>query len=345
MNILYISNSRDLEKSYQDASIRYRCFNPAQALSTANTTVDVTTIDMVSVDLVDRYDRLVFHRPIMGKKLKKLVNRANQIGRIIIADYDDLIFNPEYAKDAPGFLNQQYSLNAIQSLFKKSYDALFLFDNFSVSTTPLAAEIKKIRPFSHITVIHNYLSDAWLQYNQPCSREPEVKRITYLPGTNSHHHDFALVQDLLSEFLSENTDAVLRIVGPLQFNTEKFITHQLELVSYVSYPLLPELIRDSWVTIAPLANTIFNNCKSGLKYFESAAFGVPVIASPIDDLRRLKSKALHLADTPEQWLNALNLLSDKPYYEQCAVSGIKHVRENCLMSHQKCRESFSNLIA
>ncbi len=346
MNILYISNSRKSNKPYQDSSVRYRCFNPAQALSSVNINADVTTVDMVTLNIVERYDLIFFHRPEMGNKLEKLVNRAKQRRCAVIADYDDLIFNPDYAEHSPGFLSQQYLLDTVKRIFKKNYDALALFDHFSVSTTPLAAEIKKIKSSSKITVFPNCLAEAWLQHNnQPCSRNSKVRRITYLPGTNSHHHDFAVVQNLLSKFLSDNSDAILRIVGPLKFKKKKYNRHQLELVPYVPYPLLPGLIRDSWVTIAPLANTIFNNCKSGLKYFESAAFGIPVIASPTGDMQRLNSEALHLVDAPKQWLKALILLSDKTYYEQCAVSGVNHVKEKCILSPQIYKEAFTNYIA
>jgi glycosyltransferase involved in cell wall biosynthesis len=314
-------------------------------LSAGNITVDVTTVDMVSLEVAERYDLLIFHRPSMGKKLEEIVNRAKQRGCIVIADYDDLIFCPDYAVQCPDFLNQKKLLNTAKASFKKNYDALFLFDHFTVSTNPLAVEIEKIRPFSDVTVIHNYLSDTWLQHNnQLCSKKSDVKRITYLSGTNSHNHDFSFIQDLLSRFLSDNSDGVLRIVGPLDLEMKNYNKHQLELLSYVPYPLLPSLIHDSWVTIAPLANNIFNNCKSGLKYFESAVFGVPVIASPIDDMQRLNSEALHLADSPDQWIDALNLLSDSPYYDQCAVSGINHVKENCVMSHQIYKEAFSKYL-
>ena len=346
MNILYISDSRNSFKPYQDPSVRYRCFNPAQALSTANITADVTTIDMVSINAIDRYDLMIFHRPGMGKKLEKIVNSAKQRGCVVIADFDDLIFNPDYAEQSPAFLNQQHLLDSVKASFKRKYDALFLFDHFTVSTFPLSMEIKKIRPMADINVIHNYLSGDWLQYNNLItSRKFEVKkRITYLPGSNSHHHDFTIVEDILSDFLSKNPDVVLRIVGPLNFTKENYNTDQLELAFYLRYTFLPRLIYDSWVTIAPLANTVFNNCKSGLKYFESAAFGVPVIAAPIDDMQRFNSEALHLADTPSQWLEALNLIFDKPYRDKCAVSGVKHVKENCIMSYQIYKEALSRYL-
>jgi len=345
MNILYICYHRTSDKAYQDLSVRYRCFNPAQGLSSGGITADVATFDMVNFSLLDRYDLIVFHRPAISNKLEKLVNRAEQRNCTVIADFDDFIFNPDYADQSPSFLNSQHPLAKIKDFFKRKYDALFLFDHFSVSTTPLVAEIKKIRPAAEVTVLHNYLSDVWLRHAQRlCLKRPGVKRITYLPGTNSHDHDFEVVQNVLKRFLKKNTDAILRVVGPLKFIKKKYIPRQLEHAPYVPYPLLPGLICDSWVTIAPLADNIFNNCKSGLKYFESAAFGVPVVASPIADMQRLESEALHLADTPNQWLKAFKLLSDKKYYERCSLSGIAHVKENCVLSHEIYKKAFAKYL-
>ena len=40
----------------------------------------------------------------------------------------------------------------------------------------------------------------------------------------------------------------------------------------------------SWLNIAPLSSSPFNQCKSGLKYFESALLGLPVCATHIPDI-------------------------------------------------------------
>jgi glycosyltransferase involved in cell wall biosynthesis len=339
MNILYISQSRNSDQPFRDPSVRYRCFNPAESLADESILADVTTIDSISITLLERYDLLVFHRPASGKKLEKLVNRAAQLGLFIIADYDDLIFNPEYAEVSPGALNKIYSLNSIQASFQRNRDALEFFNAFSVSTVPLKNELKKLRPTSDITVLHNYPSRSWLNHARLIETSTDnPKYITYLPGTGSHHHDFALVESTLSEYLAQHTDIHLRIVGPLHFSTDLFSPDQLEHLDYVPYPVLPRLIQKSWITIAPLAGTFFNNCKSGLKYFESAALGIPVVASPIDDMQRLKSPALHLASTPEDWKNAFEMLADKNYYTPSSTQGVTHVHATCLSSYKQYKE-------
>lgn len=326
MNILYISQSRKSDKPYLDPSVRYRCFNPAESLSSLGFIVDVTTIDMATKALLERYDLIAFHRPAISKKLEQLISTANKLKKITFADYDDLIFNPDYAELSPGFLNNQYSLQSVTASFQRNYEALALFDHFSVSTDPLLDEIKKIKPTASTCALYNYLSREWLQHNaSPMPKQSERRRITYLPGTNSHHHDFAAIESALSSYLYQNRNIILRIVGPLKFSQKLFNSSQLDLLSYIPYPQLPKVIKDSWITIAPLAYTLFNNCKSGLKYLESAAFGVPVVASPIHDMQRLDSKALLLPKTTPEWIDSFEKLSDEKYYKECSEVAISHI--------------------
>lgn len=326
MNILFISQSRKSDHPFQDPSVRYRCYNPAESLIAAGYIVDVTTIDMASADHFVRYDLIIFHRPSISRKLEKLVNAASKLNKKIVADYDDLIFNPLYAELSPPVLNHQSSLSSITTSFQKNYEAINLFSTISVSTTPLKKEVKRILPWAEVSVLHNFLSSSWLQHNSaPIRRSHDRYMITYLPGTNSHHHDFAVIEPALQEYLEKHPETILRVVGQLQFSRNLFARKQLDLVDYLPYPLLPKVIQDSWITIAPLADTLFNHCKSGLKYLESAAFGVPIVASPIQDMQRLKSEALLLAQNQNDWMESLNLLKDSVFYKNCQEAGSKHV--------------------
>jgi len=249
-----------------------------------------------------------------------------------------LIFNPDYATVSPGVVNKQYSLSAMEKEFQKNYHAFNLFDYFSVSTRPLVAEIKKIKPLAKAGVIPNFISDAWLDCYIPNQKKSNgTCRITYLPGSNSHDRDFAWVEDVLSAYMNHNPQAILRIIGTLAFSENKFNKNQLELTKRVSYFQLPQRISESRLTIAPLEPTVFNHCKSGLKFFESAAWGVPVIASPIADMRRFKTQALTLADSADEWEKALYLLTEEKYHEQCSREGPAYVRNHCRIS-QHARE-------
>lgn len=318
MNVLYLTNGYSAVSAYENPSIRYRCYNPAEALSNEHHLVDVSSVNHFSLKTIHRYDVIVCHRPSPGIKIIKIVNKARQLNRILIADYDDLIFNRDHAAVSPGVTNRQYTLPAIAKEYQKNYRALTLFDFFSVSTRPLAAEIQKLKPLAKTGVIPNFISDAWLDGYRPMKKKAgSTCRITYLPGSKSHDSDFALVEDGLCAFMNHHPQARLRIIGPLTFDKKKFNENQLELMKRVPYSALPRLISQSRITIAPLISTLFNRCKSGLKFFESAAWGVPVIASPIEDMYRFKTPALVLADSADEWEKALYLMTEESYHEKC----------------------------
>jgi hypothetical protein len=72
---------------------------------------------------------------------------------------------------------------------------------------------------------------------------------------------------------------------------------------------LPEVLRDLDLNLAPLEpGSRFNDAKSAIKWLEAALVGTPTIASPSAPF----VEAIHegrtgwLADTPEQWVGALD---------------------------------------
>lgn len=67
------------------------------------------------------------------------------------------------------------------------------------------------------------------------------------------------------------------------------------------------------VAVVPLADTAFNAGKSALKMCEAAALGIPVVASPTADNRRMNVAGVGLlASSPGQWRRRLGALAANP---------------------------------
>lgn len=67
------------------------------------------------------------------------------------------------------------------------------------------------------------------------------------------------------------------------------------------------------VGVVPLADSAFNRAKSALKMAEMAALGVPVVASPTPDNRRLHDAGVGLlAAAPQRWHKHLRRLTGSP---------------------------------
>jgi glycosyltransferase involved in cell wall biosynthesis len=65
--------------------------------------------------------------------------------------------------------------------------------------------------------------------------------------------------------------------------------------------------------LVPLLDSPFNRAKSWLKGIEYASLGVPFIASPLPEYRKLAELGAGvLADTPQQWYEAIAMLFEDP---------------------------------
>ncbi|MDH4248446.1 MAG: hypothetical protein OEW39_11590 [Deltaproteobacteria bacterium] len=310
MKLLFISSSRFGRRSFLDHSVRYRCYHIAEALSNEGHRVEICTLEaLVALEpsQLRGYDALIFHKPRYSARLKRLIASRIRAKQLVVADYDDLIFgDPE---SAPPYLYGRTSPRAIRGIYHLNTLALHLFRHFTTSTQPLAEELAAIHPTAQIAVVSNGLSPYWLERNQGLlplrnkDRAPQI--ITYLPGTPSHDLDFNMIEEPLAAFLWAHPAIQFRVGGQLKFQPGKFPPAQLVQEAYRPYLQLPELIITSSITLAPLQTNRFTRCKSRVKFMESAAFGIPVVASPNPDLSTHACPGLFLPRTPGDWVEAL----------------------------------------
>lgn len=266
---------------------------------------DVCTLRSFNKKHVGLYDAFIFSRPRFSRRLLKIVDKLSQGNKLFIADYDDLLFDPEAADCAPHVLMGLASSHSVAIRFREYQKALELFPIVVTATQPLADAALKISPESNIKVVYNGLSQRWVNNATRFSFTKSTNIIGYFPGTRSHNHDFGLVAKSLADHLHDHPQTRLMIVGSLDFDIDLFPKQQLMRHSGVEYDQLPALIKSCSVTLAPLADNAFNQCKSGLKFFESAIYGVPIIASPIPDMQRFSGASIDLASHSSEWLGAL----------------------------------------
>lgn len=332
LKFLYISTTGRLERPYLDPSVRYRCYNPAEDLTNMGYLADVVSFYDFKIEMIKNYDVFVFHRPPYDEKLEIALAVMDRYNKRYFADYDDLIFAPEYALQSSIYLTGRVDKKKVREIFKKNFKAMKMFKNFTVSTLPLKEILQKLNKNVNVNVnvIHNGLVESWINKVQSglIKNTSMNKKISYLSGTKSHDHDFKIVENLLFEQLSEKEFLELMIVGPLEFD-KKLLNKKVNHISYVEYKNLPKLINKSWLNIAPLEDNVFNNCKSGLKFFESAILGIPSIVSPITDFERFED-AVIIARNENEWKQAIEkLYNDDAYYKQKSLEVQQYTYNNC----------------
>ncbi len=323
--VLFVSHSKRGEFYYNDASARYRCVFPAEYMNEIGLQSHVIHFKQLSKISLKQYSHIIFHRPQYSLKLAYYIRTLKRRGITTIADFDDLLFEPKLAIHSPAVLSGYMSLGLAKKHAYSYKKALHLFQYGWVSTESLAKQMNSSHPKVQVTVCHNKVPSRWarLQQTTPATERLQNKIIRYMPGTSHHRHDFQEIESILANVLDKNPDIHLEVVGDLTFNTSNFPKGQLSKQSHVPFEQLPEVIASSWITLAPLQNNIFNDCKSGLKFWESGLFGVPVISSPLADIHRFENTGLHISDNLELWLSFIEKMKNPDHYLQASDNAKK----------------------
>jgi hypothetical protein len=161
-------------------------------------------------------------------------------------------------------------------------------------------------------VLYNYLPDVY--YGLP----HEDSDVTGWPAAlHSHPDDPSAVGGAVARLVAEG--AAFRVVGdPVGTGAAFGLPADAQGVRQ-SIPVMdwPAAVASLGIGIAPLADTRFNACKSWLKPLEMSALGVPWVASPRAEYRRLAERAGieergTLADNPRRWHRELDRLRRDP---------------------------------
>jgi len=290
-SILFISNTSRHKRPYYDPSTRYRCFNFAQSLSVLGHPTSCTTqaIFQSQPAVFTNYDYYVFHRPALTAELAEFIMAM-----------------------------PTENVSTVSKSLAKIAGAASLFTRFSSSTTPLAEHLSTLFSAEKSAVIHNGVDPTFAGISEMVrERNPVSKRpytFAYFPGTASHNPDLQMIEEPLREALASNSSIKLMIAGPVKIpNSLSRYSDQIHKADYVAFHELPRLMAKSKFVLGPLEDTEFNQCKSGLKFFEAALSGCTVIGTPIPDIDRFESILLRKCRSTDDWKEAL--LAPISHYE------------------------------
>jgi len=309
VKIAFIACNRNAKLFRTDPSYIYRCENLGLELTRQGHQVSFCHI--TDSLFLNKFDFVVFHRPRNLWRIHFLVVSLRLRGAKVWADFDDLIFDISLAEFSPGVVNQINTLEKTIKTYQSHASTLSLFDGFTVSTKPLKAHLLNLQINKPIKVLPNAPHFSW-EHNLAAFRTTKLDFsapvLTYLPGTRSHDKDFKLIADQLTIFLRSNKKVSLEITGPLSFQLAEDVARQVRHYEKLTFSKFHERFQSTWINLAPLEDTPFNQCKSALKVLEAGFWGKPTVCSVIPDvLRYTKAGALCL-ETPEDLCTKLNLL-------------------------------------
>jgi glycosyltransferase involved in cell wall biosynthesis len=294
----------------EDVPTRYRCFNLQEALKRLG--IRTRVIGQKALEQLERqgqslgsFDFLVAHRPIMSLELLSILDSMPSTRKI--ADYDDLVFDLEVLDE---LLVQGWGSSAHEAtrLIASYREAMGLFDAFSASTDFLAERVLKNFPGSDVRVVPNHLDRHFLARASEVLRYREWSslRLGYFGGSG-HKTDLNLAEDALLEVLERDSRRTILVPENLDFVAGKL---ESQVMRYQAIPY-----REAWrfyskvdVAIAPLASSLFNRAKSGIKFMEAVVHGVPIVASRNSDLQRFDTTMLHVEEDFDDWPTQIEFL-------------------------------------
>lgn len=310
LRIAFVASNKNPALFMGDPAFIYRCENLALGLKQAGHLVELMHISQLSGSAA--YDIVVLHRPRKHWWLAWRLARLRRRGCCIIADFDDLVFLPEWANVSPGVINGVVSLKQTQQNFLIHQAALSYCDAFTVSVLPLQQKMQQQVKDKPVLCLPNAVHQSWYDLQESADRTA-VPRLTYFPGTRSHDKDFALIQPVLEQLLHEEPSLELHITGVLNadINCRKAQLSRHPKQPFAGYA---QHVAQSWLNLAPLEDTEFNRHKSALKTIEAAWFNAPTLATPIPDMQRLQHAGALLMHNSDGWYNTIKQLMNNQAY-------------------------------
>lgn len=313
------------------SSFRYRGYNVYQATKTSKKWQLIyffpTEIKTV-FELLPQVSLLIFGRFTKWSiKFDELVYQAHQYGIKVVLDLDDCVCGTDHIKEmfnvvSPDVVDQDYWINASAHLELIAQ----MVDGFIVTNDYLGKIISTTHEDKPYRVIKNFLNDEQIAQsfeilkNKAATSNNKDFTIGYFSGSHTHATDFEVVYPELMNVLEEHSDIKLHIVGILKMpaSASKFLKNgQIKYTPFTDFLTLQKLIADVSLNIVPLADNVFTNCKSDLKFFEAGLVKTPTIASPAFAFKQsVEHGVTGLICRPGEWHDTIIKLYQNPEFAQ-----------------------------
>jgi hypothetical protein len=279
-----------------NSTFRYRVYNMVQTLADSSSGVSAGYFfpsDGEKLEMVLKLaDTVVLCRMRYEATVSRSIALARSMGKTILYDVDDLVFDTDLTHLILGTLAQDFEHPGVWdhwfAYISRIGTALRMCDA-AITTNPQLA--RKISDFTDkpAFVVPNYMNRQQLEFSETLYEEKRRRafqrnglfHIGYFSGTPTHKRDFEMAVPALTALLERYEQVRLLIVGYLSLPPalERF-RNRIEIFPFHDFVNLQRVISLVEINIVPLVDNVFTNCKSELKYFEAAAVGTLTISSP-----------------------------------------------------------------
>lgn len=290
-----------------DGCFKYRIDMPARALRARGHEVAVNTV--IPEEAMDTADVVIGQRvhtaePSIRWQLMAKRRDAHGSPRLVYDIDDDLLsIDPRQNQFAQWFKNPLVRENLA--------DNMRCADLVTVSTEPLAEVVGKFN--RNVAILPNCVEASI--FDTPLTSYRGVRRaVTTLgwQGSATHDEDWRTIQSVVSELTQADSGLRVRFLGTA--HPAGIPLRQVDFQPWTS-DLTAHYRRVTRfdIGLAPLNDTLFNRSKSGLRFEEYAALGVPSVCADAPAYRPwvVHGETGFLARTPADWRrHLLNLIDD-----------------------------------
>lgn len=279
-----------------NSTFRYRAYNMAHVLNSGEDGVSASYFFLADMhrlqEIADLADILVICRTRYDHRVNHLVGAFRKRRKKILFDTDDLVFDVDYTHLLVKTLDLDIENPQVWhdwfSYLSRLGATLKLCEGAITTNEYLADQLRRFAGVP-VSVVPNFinpeqlaLSDRVFEAKQAMAPGGnEQIHLGYFSGSPSHNRDFALVTQALEAALEQDPRLAVVVVGYIEAGPglERF-GPRVTRYPFHDYVNLQRLIGSVEFNLMPLQHNVFTNCKSELKYFESAVVGTPSIASP-----------------------------------------------------------------
>ena len=264
---------------------RYRILHQMEQLEAAGISCEKVFFEDIELMMEENYQVFVFYRCECTAIVQTFIETAKRHHKKVCFDIDDLVTDIKYTSQVP-FVKELSPKN--RKLFDDTVTltgkTLRLCDMAITTTEALATELGRAVPVVYIN--RNTASKEMVMCAEDAYRhyKKDSKNIWlgYFSGSLTHNKDFDIIRSVLIRVLEKYPWVGLILVGELETSDElRRFEDRIIRKSSTDWRELPKLIIQADINLAPLEDTIFNRCKSEIKWIEAALVRVPTIASKI----------------------------------------------------------------
>lgn len=282
-----------LYPKFDSSTFRYRGYNICESLDYSfewgGAFFQCDEIDRLE-DCLDIFDVFVIIRCPWDEKLEKFIKSLKKDDVLVGYDVDDLVYHPKYYSELASALglSEDYELNFWHGLMYRNM-LITQMCNFLITTNDYLANYLKADFDIPCYVIPNYLNQLQEEVSSEyLNRKKNLKsenwfEIGYFSGSPTHAKDLQMAMPAIETFLNEKKNSRLKIVGYMELKNEYSYLVNDNRIVFESFKSMTGLQLEQAkvdVNIVPLINNTFSNCKSELKYFETAIVGTMTLATP-----------------------------------------------------------------